>query len=134
MPDRATIRATVRWNPTYHPEWDATPERYQQAGIVGWGRSRRLGRLPPDQYGLHGYLGVQHADPSRWGQDAPPRTRFFASAFLGQRVIWLRTFATMAETLDALAAYARQVAEAADLTPRPASRAREGGVEKETRR
>src|SRR5262245_49326633 len=97
----AWARAAMRWSDDYRPEWDDAPARYVEGGLVGWGRTRRLGRLAAPEAGLVAYVGVQHFDPSRWGRAGEPVSRFFASCRAGRQV-WLRTFPTMADALAAI--------------------------------
>lgn len=84
----------ITWSPIYHPEWDATPEAYLDAGIVQWGHSRRLAHGVDLAYTFKAYIGVHH---STWGESET--TRFFLSLFLGGRTIALRTFPTLPEAL-----------------------------------
>ncbi len=93
---------SVRWSAHYEPHWDATPDAYAEAGIVPWGRSRRLMRADDTRLGMKAYLGLQHSDPSRWGLPGDARTRFFLSVLLGKRTLFLRTFDTADEALTAL--------------------------------
>jgi hypothetical protein len=53
------------------------------------------------------YLGVQHVDPGRpgWAIVDEPTARFFISVFLAGRVVTLKTYATMHEALEMLAAF-----------------------------
>ena len=57
---------TIVWSAAYRAAWDATPEAYVEAGVVGWSRSRRLARAEDASAGFKAYVGVQHYDPSRW--------------------------------------------------------------------
>ncbi len=93
---------SVRWSAQYEPRWDSTPDAYAEAGIVSWGRSRRLMRADDTSVGMKAYLGVQHSDPSRWGLPGDARTRFFLSVLLGKRTLFLRTFDTADEALAVL--------------------------------
>lgn len=93
---------SVRWSAHYEPRWDATPDAYAEAGIVPWGRSRRLMRADDTRLGMKAYLGVQHSDPSRWGLPGDARTRFFLSVLLGKRTLFLRTFDTASEAFAVL--------------------------------
>jgi hypothetical protein len=104
-----TYMPDIHWSPACHPEWDTTPEAYVKSGAVGWGRSRRLGKLVDDALHLKAYLGVQHEDPTRWGLAGEPRTRFFLSLFLHGRTVSLRTYPTMPDALIALTAYHNQL-------------------------
>jgi hypothetical protein len=105
----ADLRNAIDWNAEYHPEWDNTPERYEQAGIVGWGKSRRLGiyRNGP----IKAYIGLQHVDTSKhgWNIADEPYTRFFISLFVNNRVVTLRTFPAIDATLDFLLASTRSI-------------------------
>jgi hypothetical protein len=96
---------SIHWSPVYHPEWDAAPEAYIASGFVGWGRSRRLGKLVDDVLHLKAYLGIQHEDPARWGLAGEPRARFFLSLFLHGRTVSLRTYSTLPDALAALTAF-----------------------------
>jgi hypothetical protein len=99
------LRGIIRWNSCYRSEWDNTPDRYADEGVVGWARSRRLGMLDLGRY--KAYVGVQHVDPKRpgWGIVDEPQARFFASMFVGGRCVALRTFPSMTNALDALCAF-----------------------------
>ena len=93
--DRATFEQAIAWNPTYHPAWDADPDAYVAAGIVAWGRTRRLGKLvlPPR---FKAYFGVQHVDPRLgWSGLDAPEARFFVSWFDGPRCLGLRVAPTL---------------------------------------
>ena len=98
----------IQWSPAYRPEWDETPEAYLDAGAVGWGRSRRLGKLVDEGLALKAYLGVQHFDPARWGVAGEARAKFFLSLFVGGRTVSLRTYPTMGDARDALQAFDEQ--------------------------
>jgi len=97
----------IRWNYCYRAEWDTTPDRYADEGVVGWGRSRRLGMIEVGRY--KAYVGVQHIDPTKpgWGIVDEPQARFFLSMFVGGRCVTLRTFATMGEVLSVLDEFLR---------------------------
>lgn len=98
---------TITWSPIYHPEWNATPEEYVAAGLVGWGRSRRLARAEDTALVFRAYLGVQHFDPSRWNLPGEATAKFFLSVRVHGRTLWLRTFPTMGDALATLrSAYA----------------------------
>ena len=101
--DRAQLERAIRWGVAYHPQWDATPDAYSEAGLVGWGRSRRLGKLVLAP-GFLAYIGVQHVDPQRagWGDLDAPTTRFFVSWFDGSRCLALRTTPTLDAARDLL--------------------------------
>ena len=89
------LTATITWAPYYQPAWDADPEAYVDAGVVAWGKTRRLGKLElpaaPGSAGFKAYIGVQHVDPrlGGWRLDAP-EARFFVSWFVGRRCLGLR--------------------------------------------
>lgn len=112
QPDRAhhanpissvpTSGLDLAWSAAYRPEWDQIPAAYQEQGVVGWGRSRRLARARDASRAFKAYLGVQHADPARWHVSGEPRSVFFLSLFVANRTIALRTFPTMPEALTAL--------------------------------
>ena len=93
---------SIVWSSIYQPAWDETPGAYVEAGLVGWGRSRRLARAEDASVALKAYLGVQHYDPGRWYQAGEARTRFFLSLFVGGRTLSLRTYPTVEEALAAL--------------------------------
>ena len=104
MSDTKTLVFT--WSGIYHPAWDATPEAYLEAGLVAWGRSRRLARAATPAYAFTAYLGIHH---NTWGEN--DTTRFFLSLLVGKRTIALRTFSTLPEALAELDAFhARLVA------------------------
>ena len=107
---------SIEWSVSYRPEWDATPEAYVAAGVVGWGRSRRLARVDDPTVRFKAYLGVQHDDPARWHAGGDPRTVFFASFFLDGRTVTLRTYSTMAAALAALRHFHNDLAPAAGET------------------
>jgi hypothetical protein len=96
---------SVAWSPAYQPEWDEAPQSYVDEGVVGWGRSRRLGMYVEEELALKAYVGVQHYDPARWGVAGEARARFFVSLFVSGRTIALHTYATMDEALGALDAF-----------------------------
>lgn len=91
---------TITWSPIYQPAWDANPEEYRAADLVGWGRSRRLARATDPTRAFKAYLGVHH---SAWQDE--DITRFFLSLFIAGRTISLRTFATLPEALEELHAF-----------------------------
>lgn len=93
---------TIRWSPSYQPQWDETPQAYVDAGIVGVGRSRRLARAEDRQRAFKAYLGVQHWDPSRWNLPGEERAVFFLSLFRDHRTLALRTYPTVPAALAAL--------------------------------
>jgi hypothetical protein len=102
----------IAWAAHYQPEWDADPEAYVDAGLVAWGKTRRLGKLDLPGHpgaGFKAYIGVQHVDPGLggWQLDAP-EARFFISWFVGGRCLGLRVAPTMPQALALLcAAYAQ---------------------------
>ena len=99
------VRELIAWRTDYDPKWDTEPHRYEVHGFVQWGKSRRLGLLRLGRF--KAYLGVQHIDPRKpgWGSFQQPQSRFFVSMFLAGECVALRTFPTMEETLEALAAF-----------------------------
>ncbi len=103
--DQATLRSLVAWHREYNPEWDNRPDDYVDAGIVGWGLSRRLGLFR--RGAIKAYLGVQHVDPSKagWAIVDAPQARFFLSLFVSGQCVTLRTFLMMAAALDALVSF-----------------------------
>lgn len=103
--DVNTLRSQVVWHSAYRPEWDATPQKYAEQGLVRWGKSRRLGMLRHGR--VKAYLGVQHVDPGRpgWAIVDEPTARFFLSVFVSGKVVTLKTHATMHEALEMLAAF-----------------------------
>jgi hypothetical protein len=106
--DVAALHAAFTWAPHYQPAWDADPDAYVEAGTVGWGKTRRLGKWEDPVTGFKAYIGVQHVDPRHagWGLDTP-EARFFVSWFRGGRCLGLRVAPTMPATLAILsAAYA----------------------------
>jgi hypothetical protein len=99
------VRDLIDWRNVYDPRWDTVPDHYVVHGFVQQGKSRRLGLVRLGR--CKAYLGVQHVDPSKpgWGIFEQPQTRFFVSMFLDRECVALRTFQTMEETLEALAAF-----------------------------
>ncbi|HKV84557.1 MAG TPA: hypothetical protein VJN88_08375 [Ktedonobacterales bacterium] len=93
---------SIAWSPIHNPAWDATPYEYVEAGLVGWGRSRRLARAADPSVALKAYLGLQHFDPARWMLPGEPTTKYFLSLFVAGRTISMRTFPTLTEALTAL--------------------------------
>lgn len=102
------LRGLIQWHEAYRQEWDSAPGEYVEGGIVGWGKTRRLGMLRLGR--VKAYLGVQHVDPGRagWNIVDAPQARFFLSLFLEGRVVTLRTFPTMDAVLDTLQSFTRQ--------------------------
>jgi hypothetical protein len=99
------VRAIITWGEAYRPKWDDSPQRYRDAGLVPWGKSRRLGALRLGS--LKGYVGVQHIDPTLpdWGFVEEPQSRFFVSMFQQGQSVGLRTFPTVNLALQALAGF-----------------------------
>lgn len=102
VPDASAEGLALRWSRVYQPKWDETPQAYLDAGVVAWGRSRRLLRADDARLNFKAYLGLQHSDPARWGLPGEPRATFFLSALLGKRTLFLRTYATVGLALAAL--------------------------------
>src|SRR5205823_8096755 len=103
--DREQLRSLIEWHQEYRPEWDGAPGEYAERGVVGWGRSRRLGLLRQGR--VKAYVGVQHVDPRKPGWEAvgEAQARFFVSLFVSGRCVTLRTFPAMGAALDALEAF-----------------------------
>jgi hypothetical protein len=98
----------IHYSAIYHAEWDARPDEYVAAELVGWGRSRRLAKLQDPACHFVAYVGIHHADPARWNLPGESAARFFASILVGGRTLELRTYATMDDALGAIrAAHAR---------------------------
>lgn len=112
---------TITWSPIYHPAWDATPEAYVAAGLVAWGRSRRLAKAEDRASRLRAYLGIQHDDPQRWSLTGAPRARFFLSLLLDGRTLSLRTYPELPLALGALRDFAAQLDAGIDAGPTVAS-------------
>lgn len=93
------------WSSIYRAEWDASPGRYVDEGMVAWDRSRRLVRVEDVSRGFKAYLGVQHFDPARWHTEGEPRATFFLSLFLRGRTVTLRTYRSIPDALQALHAF-----------------------------
>jgi hypothetical protein len=93
----------IEWAAIHQPAWDDAPGEYVAAGLVGWGRSRRLGRVTDPARRFKAYLGVQHFDPVRWGVAGEAQAKFFVSFFVGGRTVALHTHPIMAEVLAELA-------------------------------
>jgi hypothetical protein len=92
----------VAWAQVYREEWDTTPARYVAAGIVGWGRSRRLAKIEDPTCAFTSYVGIQHFDPTRWNLPGVPVAKYFASLFKHRRTVGLQTYATMSDALAAV--------------------------------
>jgi hypothetical protein len=103
--DSTELRAAITWAAHYRPEWDTDPDAYVEAGVVGWNKTRRLGKWEDTATGAKGYIGVQHVDPqgANWGVDAP-EARFFVSWFAGRRCLGLRVAPTIPAALALLGA------------------------------
>ena len=99
--------AAITWAREYRPAWDTDPEAYVDAGVVAWGKTRRLGKLElpasPGGAAFKAYIGVQHVDPrlGGWRLDAP-EARFFVSWFVGRRSVGLRVAPTIPAALAIL--------------------------------
>jgi hypothetical protein len=105
----------ITWSVTYRSEWDDDPEAYLRAGLVGWGKSRRLGRFADPVLGFKAYLGVHHTDPERWGRAGAAYARFFVSFIVPQGTLALHTHRTMHAVLSELhAVYERWRAASSD--------------------
>ena len=102
-----TLRSLIKWHEAYRPEWDDCPDLYAEHGVVGWGRSRRLGLFKAGN--MKAYLGLQHVDPDKpgWGMVDAPHVRFFLSLFVSGRCITLRTFPNIESALDMLDSFVR---------------------------
>ena len=102
--DPSTVRAATTWAAHYQPAWDSDPAAYVAEGVVGWGKTRRLGVYRAPARAFKAYLGVQHVDPrlAGWQVDAP-EARFFVSWFVAGRCLGLRVAPTVAEALALLA-------------------------------
>jgi hypothetical protein len=98
----ADLREEIEWHREYRPEWDGRPDEYERHGIVGWGRSRRLGLFRDERH--KAYLGVQHVDTGSlgWRSASDPYARFFFSLFQGKVCQTLQTYQTMDACLAAL--------------------------------
>jgi hypothetical protein len=95
----------IEWSEWYRPAWDDQPEGYVEAGVVGWGRSRRLAKAQDSHADLKAYIGVQHNDPGRWNLAGDPSARFFLSIFIRGQTLTLRTYPTIAAALSALTTF-----------------------------
>ena len=102
-PGHARLRSTIKWHREYRPEWDDAPGEYERAGVVGWGRTKRLGAYKAGR--VKAYLGVQHVDTDKaaWAMAGAPHARFFVSLFRDDLPVALRTFPTIDACLDLLA-------------------------------
>ncbi len=101
----------IVWSPIYHPTWDRTAEEYVAAGLVGWGRSRRLAKAYDRAHGFVAYLGVQHFDPARWNLSGDPTTKFFASFIVRGRTADLQTYLALGDALAAVRAFHARLIE-----------------------
>jgi len=95
----------IEWAAWYRSAWDERPDQYVEAGVVAWGKSRRLAKARDEQLGLKAYLGAQHFDPGRWSLPGEPSARFFLSLFVHNRTVSLRTYPTITSALAALASF-----------------------------
>ncbi len=96
------LYTALQWSTIYTHAWDMTPESYVTAGLVGWGRSRRLARYEDRARGLKAYLGIHHNDPAKWGRSGPAQARYFLSIFVAGHTRGLQTYATLPDALHAL--------------------------------
>lgn len=103
------ITARIIWNRTHHAAWDSNPERYLEAGTIRKGRATKLGTVEDGEFRAH--VGVQHQDPSLGYHTE--RICFFVSYFSGSTCIGTRSYATMAEALQDVAAVHQRVKESA---------------------
>lgn len=94
----------MRWSAVYTSAWDMTPDAYVDAGLVGWGRTRRLLRADDRRLGMKAYIGVRHSDPAQWGGQSEPHATYFLSVLLGKRTLFLRSCPTIPAALDLLRA------------------------------
>jgi hypothetical protein len=95
----------IAWGTIYQAAWDADPGAYVAAGLVGWGRSRRLGRVVAPAQRFKAYIGVQHFDPARWGVAGEAQAKFFLSLFVAGRTVALHTHPTIPAALAELAEF-----------------------------
>ncbi len=95
----------IEWAAIYQPAWADQPDAYVTAGLVAWGRSRRLGRVVDPTCRFKAYIGVQHFDPGQWGVVGTARAKFFLSLFVGGRTVALHTHFTMAAVLTEVTAF-----------------------------
>ena len=107
----------LQFSSEWRAEWASAPEAYIAAGVVGWERTRRLLRGDDPVLGLRVYLGVRHTDPSRWGLEGEPSATFFASALSSGRTLFLRTYPTAMEALNALSAVRAELLRSASGRP-----------------
>ncbi|MGH2487442.1 MAG: hypothetical protein ACRDHE_15665 [Ktedonobacterales bacterium] len=108
---------SINWSSIYKSAWDETPHEYVEAGLVGWGRSRRLARVSDPSVAFTAYLGVQHFDPARWLLPGDPTAKYFLSLFVAGRTVAMRTFPTLAEALAALDAFYAALARGESARP-----------------
>lgn len=92
----------ITWSAWHHPEWDRAPEAYLEAQILKPTRSRRLGRYSDPLRERKGYIGVYHqaGQPGTEG-----KTRFFLSLFAHGHTLGLKSFVTIDDLIEALAAF-----------------------------
>jgi hypothetical protein len=95
----------IEWAAWYRPAWDERPDQYVEAGVVAWGKSRRLAKARDERLDVKAFIGVQHFDPGRWNLPGEPSVRFFLSVFVHSRTVSLRTYPTIAAALAALASF-----------------------------
>ncbi len=95
----------LQWSSAYQPAWDDDAAAYVAAGLVGWGRSRRLLRADDPARHYKAYIGVHHSDPAQWGRSGEPAAKFFLSLFLRGRTVAFRTYARFPAALTDLRAY-----------------------------
>jgi hypothetical protein len=100
---------TVMWSAHYRPEWDEHPRAYVEAGLVEWGRSRRLAKALDPTRAFKAFLGIQAYDPGRWHVAGECEAKFFVSLFVHGRTVSLRTFPTCAEALNLLVMFHAQL-------------------------
>jgi hypothetical protein len=106
---RQEFLETVRWAPQYRPGWDQTPERYLEAGLIKWGKGRRLGLAEDPARGFKAYFGVQHYDPSMWGVPGAPRCQYFVSLWSDGVCRTMRSFPTMSQAIEAAWEFCRSL-------------------------
>jgi hypothetical protein len=99
------LRARARWHQEYRREWDSDPDAYIRAGLLAFGKTRRLCVVELGQ--IKAYVGVQHVDTAdrSWGIEGDPFARFFASMFVDGKCVALRTFPTVDDALTAIATF-----------------------------
>jgi hypothetical protein len=95
----------IEWAAWHRPAWDERPQEYVEAGVLAWGKSRRLAKARDERLDLKAFIGVQHFDPGRWNLPGKPSTRFFLSLFIHGHTVSLRTYPTVTAALAALASF-----------------------------